>query len=104
MKNMDSEQQNAEDSDMHPEYDFRDGVRGKHHKAYRKGHTVRINRADGSTTVQYFTLEDGAVMLEPDVREYFPDSEAVNNALRSLIKLIPQKPRSSGNAGTINRG
>jgi hypothetical protein len=41
--------------------------------------------------VQYFTLEEGAVMLEPDVREYFPDSEAVNKALRSLIMLIPQK-------------
>ena len=30
-------------------------------------------------------------MLEPDVRQYFPDSEAVNNALRSLIALIPRK-------------
>ncbi|HGJ66142.1 TPA: hypothetical protein ENS27_12290 [bacterium] len=35
--------------------------------------------------------EDGAVMLEPDVKEYFPDSESVNNALRSLISLIPDK-------------
>jgi hypothetical protein len=30
-------------------------------------------------------------MLEPDVREYFPDSEAVNEALRGLIALIPRK-------------
>ena len=74
-----------------PEYDFSGGVRGKHYRAYREGHTVKIHKADGSTEVQYFTLEDGAVMLEPDVREYFPDSEAVNDALRSVIALIPHK-------------
>ena len=76
---------------MLPEYGFGDGVRGKHHKAYREGHIVNVHKADGTTDVHYFTLEDGAVMLEPDVREYFPDSEAVNKALRSLIMLIPQK-------------
>ncbi len=54
---------------------------------------VRIRKSDGSVAVQHFTLEDGAVMLEPDVREYFPDSESVNNALRSLIMLIPQKQK-----------
>jgi hypothetical protein len=85
---------NVEDDDMRPEYDFSSmagGVRGKYYKAYRAGHTVKIHKADGTTTVQYFNLEEGAVMLEPDVREYFPDSEAVNNALRSLIALIPTK-------------
>jgi hypothetical protein len=45
----------------------------------------------GTTVVQHFELEDGAVMLEPDVREYFPDSAAVNNALRCLIPLMPKK-------------
>ena len=35
------------------------------------------------------------VILEPDVREYFPDSESVNNALRSLIMLIPQKQNAA---------
>ncbi len=30
-------------------------------------------------------------MLEPDVREYFPDSDAVNKALRGLIRLLPGK-------------
>jgi hypothetical protein len=29
--------------------------------------------------------------LEPDVLEYFPNSESVNRALRSLIALIPNK-------------
>ena len=83
--------QESEGPDMLPEYDFKDGVRGKHYKAYRKGHSVKIHNIDGTTTVQYFKLEDGAVMLEPDVREYFPDSETVNKALRSLIALIPGK-------------
>ncbi len=88
--------QNNEEHDdkMLPEYDFSKmsgGVRGKYYKAYRAGHTVKIHKADGTTETHYFTLEDGAVMLEPDVREYFPDSEAVNSALRSLIALIPKK-------------
>jgi hypothetical protein len=52
---------------------------------------VRVTNADGSVELQYFTLQDGAVMLEPDVKAYFPDSEAVNQALRSLIALIPSK-------------
>ena len=79
---------------MKPEYNFvgKKGVRGKYYRAYRKGHKVKIEREDGTVTVQYFTLEDGAVMQEPDVRKYFPDSEAVNKALRSLISLIPSQP------------
>lgn len=82
---------------MRPEYDFKgmagSDVRGKYHRAYSAGHRVEIHEADGTTTVQHFALEDGAVMLEPDVREYFPDSEAVNKALRGLIALIPAKSR-----------
>jgi len=69
---------------MVPEYDFTDGARGKHYISYREGHTVEVHKADGTTDVHYFTLEDGAVMLEPDVRQYFPDSDAVNTALRGL--------------------
>jgi len=80
--------------EMRPEYDFREGVRGKHYQAYRRGHTVTIHKTDGTTEVQHFTLEDGAVMLEPDVRAYFPDSESVNNALRCLIPLLPEKPKA----------
>ena len=84
----------SESDDILPEYDFtgKKGKRGKYYRAYRKGHQVRIHREDGSITVQNFTLEEGAVMLEPDVRKYFPDSEAVNKALRSLISLIPSGP------------
>lgn len=92
-----TKQANAERDDMRPEYDFKSmkgGVRGKYYKAYRAGHTVTIHKTDGTTTVQYFTLEEGAVLLEPDVREYFPDSEAVNQTLRGLISLLPKKHRT----------
>ncbi len=76
---------NSNNTNMRDEYDFSGGVRGKHYKAYRKEHTVYINKVDGSTSVQYFTQEDGSVMLDPDIKAYFPDSESVNKALRSLI-------------------
>ncbi|MDW8326213.1 MAG: hypothetical protein RMK99_06570 [Anaerolineales bacterium] len=76
-----------------PEYNLRSkkGVRGKYYRAYRQGHTVRVYEADGTVQVQYFTLAEGAVMLEPDVRAYFPNSEVVNRTLRSLIALVPEK-------------
>jgi hypothetical protein len=31
------------------------------------------------------------IILDPDVKIYFPNSESVNSTLRSLIKLIPQQ-------------
>lgn len=88
--------------DMKQEYDFsrmKGGVRGKYHKKYREGHSVIVHHEDGPDTVHYFTLEDGAVMLEPDVREYFTSSEAVNEALRALIAIIPYKPHKKRLAG-----
>ena len=89
-------QEKIEQDDMLPEYDFTGmkGVRGQYYQAYRQGHTVKIQQDDGTVTKQYFTLEDGAVLLEPDVREYFPDSEAVNRALRGLITLVPAKRKT----------
>lgn len=73
--------------EMLPEYNFsgKKGVRGKYYEAYRQGHTVKVYQDDGTVDVKYFTLEDGAVMIEPDIRAYFPTSESVNQALRSLI-------------------
>ena len=88
----------SEKEDMRSEYDFpsmKGAVRGKYYKAYRAGHKVVIHNEDGTTSIQYFKLEDGAVLLEPDVRKYFTNSEAVNKALRSLIAIIPTKKRSS---------
>ncbi len=84
-------------AEMRAEYDLTsmgDGVRGKYYQNYRAGHTVKINREDGTTAVQHFELKEGAVMLEPDVREYFPDSAAVNHALRCLIPLMPKKRKT----------
>jgi hypothetical protein len=34
--------------------------------------------------------ENNMIILDPDVKQYFPDSESVNSTLRSLIKLIPK--------------
>ena len=94
MKKAKTEEATVAQDEMLPEYDFtgKKGVRGKYYRTYQQGHTVRIEQPDGTVTVQHFTLEEGAVMLDPDVRRYFPDSESVNNALRSLIALIPDKP------------
>ena len=82
---MKKKMRNSDNSDMRDEYDFSGGVRGKHYKAYRKEHTVIVHKDDGSASAQYFTEEDGSVMLDPDVKVHFPDSESVNKALRSLI-------------------
>jgi hypothetical protein len=85
---------------MLPEYDFtgKKGMRGKYYRAYRQGHAVKIQESNGTVSVHYFTLEDGAVMLEPDVREYFSTSESVNNTLRALIALAPTKSANQPDA------
>jgi hypothetical protein len=76
----------AEPADeMRAEYDFSGGVRGKHHRAYRAGHTVRVHKADGAVEERHFTLADGAVMIDPDLRDRFPDSASVNRALRAAL-------------------
>lgn len=63
--------QKADTDDMRPEYDFSDGVRGKHHKAYQEDTNV--------------------VLLEPEVARVFRDSAAVNRALRMLIDLAGEE-------------
>jgi hypothetical protein len=55
------------DPDMLTEYDFSQGVRGKYAQRYAEGTNV--------------------VVLSPDVAEFFPDSEAVNAALRALVDI-----------------
>jgi hypothetical protein len=61
---------------------------------------VTVHRVDGTTQTTHFTLEEGAVLLEPDVRRYFPDSKAVNRALRGLIRLVPKEgSRRKGTQG-----
>ena len=56
------------------EYDFRGGVRGKYAASYAEGSNV--------------------VLLDADVAAAFPDSVAVNNALRALAEIARrQKPK-----------
>lgn len=78
------------DNDMLPEYNFagKKGVRGKYHQRIQKGYAVRVRHEDGTITTK---LYGPTIALEPDVAVYFPDSESVNNALRTLIALVPQK-------------
>lgn len=87
--------------EMKPEYDFsvmNGAVRGKYAKAYRAGHSVTVHNEDGTTSIRHFKLEEGAVLLAPDVRKYFSDSDSVNKALRSLIAIIPTKKRTPSHA------
>ena len=76
---------------MRAEYDFTDGVRGKHYNAMQAGYTITIHKEDGTTITKDVMPKEGAVVLEPDIREFFPDSESVNRALRCLIPLLPKK-------------
>jgi hypothetical protein len=61
----------GDNDEMRPEYDFSQGVRGKHYQAYRAGTNV--------------------VFLEPDIAAAFPDSASVNQALRLLVRLAKTK-------------
>lgn len=78
---------NTEDSKP---VDFSGGVRGKHHAANKKGYTVKVHREDGTTVIHKFVPEKGAIVLDEDIKTYFPDAKAVNSALRGLINLVPQ--------------
>ena len=52
---------------MRPEYDLSNAVRGKYHARYVKSSNV--------------------VVLDPDVAASFKNSEAVNDALRALLRI-----------------
>lgn len=84
---------------MRPEYDFSQlkpvGERGRHVKAMRKGYTTILNHPDGTKEVTHYRPLAGCVVLDQDVRAYFPDSDAVNAALRGLIALIPARRRAA---------
>ena len=87
MKNLTANNPN----DMNKEYDFSSGIRGKHNKKMLNGYSITIHKSDGTTEVKQIKPPAGTVFLEPDVQAYFPDSESVNFALRTLIKLVPLK-------------
>ena len=73
--------------EMRAEYDFSDGVRGKHHKKLRNGHKTIVTGADGAVTVREIRM----VAIAPDLQSYFPDAKAVDRALRGLVALVPEK-------------
>ncbi len=75
------------DDGMLPEYDFsgQKPVRGKYYLGRQKGYTVRVHNEDGTVTVRHY---GPTITLDVDVAAYFPDSESVNNALRTLITLF----------------
>jgi len=58
-----------------PDYDFSNGVRGKYAARFAAGTNV--------------------VVLSPDVAEIFKDSEAVNEALRTLVRISAKRAGSS---------
>jgi len=66
---------NQSDPDMLSEYDFSKGIRGKYVERLR----------DGSNMVK----------LDEDVAAIFPTEKAVNDALRSLAKIIRQYEQST---------
>lgn len=80
---------NKNKDEMREEYDFRSkkGVRGKYYEAMKNGYTTIIHKSDGSTVVK----ETRPIFIDEDVQKYFPNSESVNEALRGLIALVPEK-------------
>ena len=65
--------------DLRPEYefDYSKAVRGKY---------IQTLLAEGANVI----------VLDPDVAQSFPDSAAVNDALRSLLKLMRSTERLYG--------
>lgn len=68
-----SEESNKETAEILDEYDFSPGVVGKYARQYAEGTNI--------------------VLLDPDVAKVFPDSEAVNQALRAIAQIIEQRSR-----------
>lgn len=60
--------------DLLPEYDFSKGVRGKYAERYAKGTNV--------------------VVIDRDLTRKFPTAQAVNDALRKLLKASPANKRT----------
>ena len=81
--------QKTNNDKMRSEYDFSGGIRGKHFHALQTGYTITVHHEDGTPEVKEIKPIEGSIILDPDVRAFFPDSESVNDALRNLIRLIP---------------
>ncbi len=80
------------EDDLRKEYDLsqlKNPVRGKHYQQYQQGHSVTIHHEDGTITTEHFPKQNDVIILDSDLKKYFPDSESVNNALRHLLLAIP---------------
>ena len=72
---------NGKSDEMLPHYDFSGGVKGKHYKNFREGVTIQLLGETKDTKL---------VMLDEDMGKLFPDSKAVNNALRHIVAALPK--------------
>jgi hypothetical protein len=79
-----------ENAEMAAEYDFSGAVQGKHFRSYREGYTVTVHKEDGSQEIREYKPKQGVIVLDADVARVFPDSDAVNEALRFLIRAVHQ--------------
>ncbi len=75
------------EDEMRVEYDFSNGVRGKHIKKLRDGHKTIVTKSDGSVVLS----ETKLIAIAPDLQSYFPDSKSVDRALRGLVALLPDR-------------
>ena len=76
MKKQSRRRQSGAKDTIRPEYDFSEGVRGKHAAKYAEGTNV--------------------VVLEPDVAREFRTTEEVNETLRAVSRMLRQHRKRAG--------
>jgi hypothetical protein len=74
--------ENIEEWEMRPEYDFSNARPNKYAKKYAEGTNL--------------------VIIEPDLIEFFPDSESVNAALRALVSIFPKSKSRRKSKGRLD--
>jgi hypothetical protein len=77
---------NLNGGELRPEYDFssmKGGIRGKHVERLRKASNVAL--------------------LEPEVAQAFPNSEAVNQALKEILKTTRTHRRTGKSGNRVPR-
>jgi hypothetical protein len=68
---------------MRSEYDFSKGTRGKYAARYAKGSNI--------------------IVLDPELAKLFPDSKAVNDALRALADVADRQTRRRRRPGVCGK-
>lgn len=80
--------------EMLQEYDFSNGIRGKHYKHIQDGFTVTVYSPNKETYQLNKKDKISYIKIDNDISEYFQTSEEVNNALRALVTAFPKKYKS----------